>query len=335
MKKLVSIFAWTLGIAVVAAVINTYLVEAGALDELDVLSHRFAVFGGTALFMFGIAYMLPSFAFHFIHRSPPGVLSLLQGVLTVLAIGLGIQLLGAHNLHLSLQESIRGLFLVGEETNKLTAFFVATGVATLFMLGNFLRSYFNLHRIEESSLVDELAAFVGGFAGKSKAAEVMLRVAMVALILLVENELIRISQSVRISSSVGATGDAVTSMMASTWEWAIGFYVVAIAWDCWLLRELRNRKSPSVNAVMLWQALPVHLCGFVTATLLVLSRVKTLHSWSYEFSGLAVIFAVLGIVLLGVSLVRDRKVITSALQELWSALGSFRNRNNPQTQESP
>jgi hypothetical protein len=175
---------------------------------------------------------------------------------------------------------------------------IATFASLFFILGNLVRSYFNLHRIDDAAADDTFATFIGSLVGTSRAFELLLRILMVVTILAIEAMLLEIRAGV--ATSVPAPrATLVVDIFHRIWHAAFLFYVWLLVWDTFLLLRLpAGPTHKSVKAVLLRQALPVHLCGLGITTLMAASSYGPLINLTDLLAILASFVAAVGVVLL-------------------------------------
>lgn len=286
------------------------------MDPLDNLGNMLGGLGTVFLVPIGFAYLLPPFAHHIMRRKPPGILNLTYAVITVTAIILGINLINSQAIHQSFNEYAVRVFLQGQVIPRTAFLLLATFVSLTFVLGNVIRSYFNLHRIEDADPADHFATFIANLNGWRKTVELLLRIVMAVAILFVEYQLVEMRRGIEAPIPL-TRADLVLGAFHTMWHGTIVLYLSLLVWDSFLLHLVKDSgQDNTVRRVLTRQALPVHICGFAIASLMCSCRHPVAADWA-DFAGLAATaIATLGAYFLCRSLRLDYPIVCGAVRDL-------------------
>jgi len=259
----------------------------------------------------GLLYLIPPIIKHIFKKTPPGIISLTYTLLTAITLILSIFLISEEPFVQLLTEITQLIFIEGKVEIQLKIMIIAFFLSFYFLLANLMRSYFNLHRIEEPESYDVFANFLSTLQRKKRWIEFLLRVPIFLIIIYVEVKVVSLNFVIESNTPLMSRVAEFHNTFQSIWQLAILFYGILIVWDIFLLNEMDQNEDTSRRVIKL-QALPVHLCGMLVAIALTLSNY--ISDLANVFAPIALFLSLIGIVLLLISMFEDCKLIKKAFQ---------------------
>ena len=291
---------------------------------------RLSDVGPSVLGVMATAYALPSITHHLLQRKPPGIISLTYTFMTACSIIFGSQFISSDTFLIIVNEASSAIFKGRVADAQSDVLIITIFLSICFILGNLLRSYFNLHRIEDSTVIeDNFNAFISGLEGISRWVEFSFRSLIFFSILMIEYEivLLKYTNNQKVKIDLRAKDFLITYNLI--WFCALIFYFFLLIWDSYLLWCLRNDSSDrkKENKATIISALPVHCFGFLVALCITLPTCNYFAYYSSQCYDGALILSISGIVFLFISFRKDIKLIKAAfvmlfkrLYNLWSWL---------------
>jgi len=265
------------------------------------------VLGPSYLGMMAIAYLIPPSRHHLIHRTPPGIISLTYTGLTAVSLAFGTSFIISDNFLKFANDVSMANFNAGKAEIQGNILVIAIFVSSCFILGNLLRSYFNLHRIEESPVQDDhFTIFISSLNGNSRWIEFSFRTVIFITILFIEYKIASLNNIINPNYLTTLTPNGFLTTFNLIWKYAFVLYCALLLWDFYLFLCLKNGGKEACK-VTIRQAFPVHLCGLIVASCIILS--SYVADISPQLTGFALIVSIIGIVLLFISLYNDRRLI--------------------------
>ncbi len=262
--------------------------------------------GFIILIIMGLLYLIPPIIKHIFKHSPPGIITLTYTLLTAFALILSIFLIKEKSF-LSVLNGISTLiFIEGKVETQMKIMIVAFFISFFFLLSNLLRSYFNLHRIEEVEEDDGFACFLKTLKRKKRWVEFVLRAPIFIIIIFVELKVVSLNYVIESNTPLMASISNFRDTFKEIWEFAIFYYLILLIWDLFLLHEM-GQSEESVRHVIKWNALPVHICGAIVAVSLTFASCFT--DYANVFTPIALLISIIGITFIFVSLRDDWKLI--------------------------
>ncbi len=287
----------------------------------DLFPSALVVFGLLFLGITVFCYWSPPVINDLVKRRPPGIVSWAYAVLTVVTLVLGIRVITSKPLLQLLHDAAHSIFKEDEANQRFFILLIASFVSLSFLLANLVRSYFNLHRIEDPE-PDTFAIFIRSLPRRSRLVECLLRAGMISAVFLMDREVLRQRRMLDAASWGGIRVSDFVSSFDLLWRFALCFYILLLLWDIFLLTRLKlptnGVDKKAVRAVLLWQALPVHACGVIISFLMTLMLRNPRKADLLAMPEMMI--ACVGSLLLLVSMVKDFHFVTDAWSSAWRSL---------------
>ena len=268
------------------------------------LANVLSISGIIFLSFMGIIYLSPPIKHHVVQRTPPGIIALTYTILTLWSIIIGIKLITSESFIQIVRELVNILFLEGKRGPQENIMVLSIFFSLYFILGNLIRSYFNLHRIEEPTHQgDHFTSYISNLRGRNRWFEFILRTVIFILILSIEYLVVKMSPHADTKGQIYHYANDFQGAYYMLWNVAVLLYLSLLVWDVLLLLLRDSNVDGQVNTVLLWQALPVHVCGILTA--LCLSIAQNCSSCCVLLINFAFLISVIGLVWLFSSLRKD------------------------------
>jgi len=269
-------------------------------------------FGPLCLMLMAFFYIVPPLLHHVILRTPPGIISMTYAILTAWTIILGVNLIRSKPFLASIHESANLMFIEGRVKTQESIVVIAIFFSLCFILGNLLRSYFNLHRIEEQSNQDDsFSVLISNLKGSDRWIEFSFRIIIFFMILCIEFKIASINSSLGKNESIYGNTRNFLSEYNQLWNFALAFYIALLLWDYYLLRYM-HKTLQNENKATIHRALPAHLCGILVAGSL--SLCATLSDYSNTLIHFALFLSIIGVGSLAKSLIGDFSVIKATFR---------------------
>ncbi len=250
-----------------------------------------------------IFYGIQPVKHHVFRRTPPGIIGLTYAILTAYSIVLGVILITSKEFLKTMQDSASSMFLEGKAEIEVVIMVISVSLSLYFILGSLLRSYFNLHRIEEpQDPQDGFTEFISNLSGYQRTVEFVLRAFVFFAIVWIEFQVVALKLTIDTSQTAFQRAGEFLSAFNHLWNISAGLYFVLLLWDLFLLLCTDN-ATRSVKKVLLFHAFPVHGFGFSVAVCISLSSLFS--SVSNMLLHFAIILSLFGIVFLLFSILFD------------------------------
>lgn len=290
-----------------------------------------SVIGSLFLLFVGVAYWLPPIVDDLVKRQPPRILTWAYSILTVWSLVQGILIINSKPLINILHAYTQSIFLQGLAEQHFIPLLISVFLSLTFLLANLVRSYFNLHRIEEAAQSDSFSSFIKGLKRWPRAFECSLRFVMFISILMIDSKLLALDEILSLPTSISENANDFSIILTSMWRSAIVFYVALLIWDWYLwwnlVREntqLGELERDEIKIIIKKQALTVHICGIAIALLLTFS--DFIRGFTNELLVLAFAASIVGVFFLSVSMKEDIRFLKNTLSIIRESFRSITHR---------
>lgn len=271
--------------------------------------------GTGVLILLAILYFIPALR-HAFRQSPPGVFSFAYAIITTYGLILGIRLISSTSLHQSLNAYLATIFMQGKTPPRIYMIGSATFFSLLFVLANLVRSYFNLHMIEDAGAQDSdtgnIRDYIKSLSGFFRYLEYFLRILMFVFIIVIEHQILALCGNLDPNTDQPVFTKNQNFMLEfnAMWYYVGSFYASLFIWDGFLLVfPKRFYLQHGVIKPILMRSIFLHSSGIVTAILmsLTISPPKRIASAAVPdwFALLALLATIVGVVFFCLSLARD------------------------------
>lgn len=265
---------------------------------------------------------LPRYMRELFRQHPAPIIRLAYFAMTIYAIVLGVGIIYHSALEQSVSRYLETIFIQGQAApDRLPVVLAAVIISLCFVLANLSRSYYSLHRIEDDDTY-VIRKLLGLINGKLMLVETFLRIGMFVAIMFLIQVIQAIHAEIPDSGSLLVVG-VFRYYFKTFWLWLGVYYILLLGWDAtiWFTnRRITSVDSNVVLTILYWQAIPVHLSGFIVALMVILPTYMSPLSRYVDWFYLAALFAALcGSAFLFGSLLFDSR-------SLWRRLRIIKNK---------